>query len=54
MTGLSSIEVIDPKDRPASGKDIRPAIQLLDANGNELTIPNTTMPAQYFCLRMRW
>jgi len=48
VTGLSSIEVIDAKDRPSSGKDIRPAIQLLDESGNELTMPNTTMPAQYF------
>ena len=48
ITGLSSIEVIDPKDRSSSGKDIRPAIQLLDANGKELTMPNSTMPAQYF------
>ncbi len=48
ITGLSSIEVIDPKDRPAAGKDIRPAIELLDENGNELTLPNTNNPAQYF------
>ena len=48
ITGLSSIEVIDVKDRPSSGKDIRPAIQLFDTEGNELTMPNTTMPAQYF------
>ena len=30
MTGLSSIEVMDPADRPAAGKDIRPAIELVD------------------------
>ncbi len=48
ITGLSSIEVIDPKDRPAAGKDIRPAIELLDENGNELTLPNSNNPAQYF------
>ncbi len=48
ITGLSSIEVIDTKDRPSSGKDIRPVIQLLDEKGEELTMPNTTMPAQYF------
>ncbi len=47
ITGLSSIEVMDPKDRPASAKDIRPAIQLLDENNNELIIPNTTVTAQY-------
>ena len=48
ITGLSSIEVINPTDRPAAGKDIRPAIELLDENGNELTLPNTNNPAQYF------
>jgi len=30
LTGLSTMEVIDPKERPAAGKDIRPAIQLID------------------------
>ena len=48
ITGLSSIEVIDPKDRPAAGKDIRPAVELLDENGNELTLPGSNNPAQYF------
>ena len=48
LTGLSNIEVLDPKDRPSAGKDIRPAIQLLDANGKELKLPNTDVPAQYF------
>ena len=48
LTGLSNIEVLDPKDRPTAGKDIRPAIQLLDANGKELKLPNTDVAAQYF------
>ncbi|MDE1464721.1 DNA-directed RNA polymerase subunit beta' [Spartinivicinus poritis] len=48
FTGLSNIEVIDPKDRPSAGKDIRPAIQLLDSNGKELKMPGSDMPAQYF------
>ncbi|MGI9274596.1 MAG: DNA-directed RNA polymerase subunit beta' [Endozoicomonas sp.] len=48
LTGLSNIEVLDPKDRPTAGKDIRPAIQLLDANGKELKLPNTEVAAQYF------
>ena len=47
LTGLSSIAVIDPKDRPAAGKDIRPMIKLLDAKGNEVSFPGTTTPAQY-------
>ena len=48
LTGLSNIEVMDPKDRPSAGKDIRPAIQLLDENGKELKLPNTDVAAQYF------
>ena len=48
LTGLSNIEVMDPKDRPSAGKDIRPAIQLKDAHGNELKLPGTDVPAQYF------
>ena len=48
ITGLSSIEVMDPKERPASGKDLRPAIQLVDENGAELMMANTNIPAQYF------
>jgi len=48
LTGLTNIEVMDPKDRPASGKDIRPAIKMVDANGKELLLPGTDVPAQYF------
>ena len=39
LTGLSTMEVIDPKDRPAAGKDIRPAIQLVDENGDDVELP---------------
>ena len=48
LTGLTNIEVLDPKDRPAAGKDIRPAIKMVDANGKELLLPGTDVPAQYF------
>ncbi|RRJ82194.1 DNA-directed RNA polymerase subunit beta' [Aestuariirhabdus litorea] len=48
LTGLSNIEVLDPKDRPAAGKDIRPAVCLVDDNGNELKLADTNTPAQYF------
>ncbi|MAS26412.1 MAG: DNA-directed RNA polymerase subunit beta' [Oceanospirillaceae bacterium] len=47
LTGLSNIEVIDPKDRPAAGKDIRPMVKLVDASGNDVLLPNTNAPAQY-------
>ncbi|MDP0589347.1 MAG: DNA-directed RNA polymerase subunit beta' [Candidatus Endonucleobacter bathymodioli] len=48
LTGLSNTEVMDAKDRPSAGKDIRPTIQLVDANGKELKLPNIDVPAQYF------
>jgi len=47
LTGLSSIEIIDPAERPAAGKDLKPAITLVDENGNGLTLANTNVPAHY-------
>jgi len=48
VTGLTSLVVIDPKQRPAHGKDLRPLIKLLDENDQELNIAGTEMPARYF------
>ncbi|KEY91343.1 DNA-directed RNA polymerase subunit beta' [Candidatus Photodesmus blepharus] len=48
LTGLSSSEVTEPAARPAMGKDMRPAIKLVDENGNDVMIPGTDMPAHYF------
>ncbi|CAM4213371.1 DNA-directed RNA polymerase subunit beta' [Vibrio neonatus] len=48
LTGLSSSEVTDAAARPAAGKDMRPAIKLVDDKGNDVMIPGTDMPAQYF------
>ena len=47
LTGLSSIEVLDGSERPAAGKDLKPAVTLVDAEGNELYLANTTSPAHY-------
>ena len=47
LTGLSTIEVMDAKDRPQAGKDIRPLIKLLNADGSEVKLTGTDMPAQY-------
>ncbi|GMG88652.1 DNA-directed RNA polymerase subunit beta' [Biformimicrobium ophioploci] len=47
ITGLTSIEVIDPAERPAAGKDLKPAVTLVDENGNELTLANSNVPAHY-------
>jgi len=48
LTGLSSISIIDPAERPATGKDMRPAITLVDEKGKELCLAGTTVPAHYF------
>ncbi len=48
VTGLTSLEIIDPKQRPTAGKDLRPMVKLLDENGDELNIAGTDMPARYF------
>jgi DNA-directed RNA polymerase subunit beta' len=48
LTGLSSISVIDPAERPTTGKDMRPAITLVDDQGAELCLANTNVPAHYF------
>jgi len=47
VTGLASMEVIDPKQRPSSGKDLRPTVILVDEAGEELKIAGTDMPARY-------
>jgi DNA-directed RNA polymerase subunit beta' len=48
VTGLSSVVVMDPKQRPAAGKDMRPCVSLLDADGNDLCIAGSEQPARYF------
>ncbi|UVK78591.1 MAG: RNA polymerase subunit beta' [Sodalis sp. Ffu] len=48
LTGLSSIVVLDTAERTGSGKDLRPALKIIDANNNDVLIPGTDMPAQYF------
>ena len=47
QTGLTSTEVMDPSERPAAGKDLKPAVTLLDKDGNELTMPNSNQPVHY-------
>jgi DNA-directed RNA polymerase subunit beta' len=48
VTGLSSLVVIDPKQRGSAGKDLRPMVKLVDEGGNEINIPGTEIPTQYF------
>lgn len=48
LTGLSSIVVLDTAERTSVGKDLRPALKIVDIKGNDVLIPGTDMPAQYF------
>ncbi|MEL0306080.1 MAG: DNA-directed RNA polymerase subunit beta', partial [Halieaceae bacterium] len=48
FTGLSSISVMDVAERPTAGKDIRPAVTLVDGKGKELMLAGTNVPAHYF------
>ena len=47
ITGLSSIVITDPKQRGAAGKDLRPMVKLIDADGNDLCLAGTEVPAHY-------
>ncbi|MDX1344782.1 MAG: DNA-directed RNA polymerase subunit beta', partial [Sedimenticolaceae bacterium] len=47
-TGLSSLEIMDPNQRPAAGKDLRPMVKLVDDKGKDVMISGTNIPAQYF------
>ncbi|MCB1859478.1 MAG: DNA-directed RNA polymerase subunit beta', partial [Gammaproteobacteria bacterium] len=48
VTGISSIVVMDPKQRPSAGKDVRPMVKLVDSKGKDLNIAGTDIPAHYF------
>ena len=47
ITGLVRIEVMDPKQRSASAKDLRPMVRLVDESEEELRLPGTDAPAHY-------
>ena len=47
VTGLTSLVVIDPKQRPAAAKDMRPIVKLVDDKGEDLCIAGTDIPAHY-------
>ena len=47
VTGLSSLVIMDPKQRPSSGKDLRPLIKLIDEKGEDLCLAGTDLPAAY-------
>jgi DNA-directed RNA polymerase subunit beta' len=47
VTGLSSIVIVDPKQRGSAGKDLRPVARLVDAKDKEICFANTKIPAVY-------
>ncbi len=47
VTGVSSITVLDPKQRVSAGKDLRPLVKLVDKDGEDVMLPNTELAAQY-------
>jgi len=48
LTGLSSIIVTDAGQRSAAGKEMRPAVKLIDDKGNDVNIAGTEIPALYY------
>jgi len=47
VTGLTSLVVIDPKQRSSAAKDLRPMVKLVDEKGEDLCIAGTDIPAHY-------
>jgi len=47
VTGLSSVVILDPKQRGAAGKDLRPTAMLVVPKGNDICFANTEIPAVY-------
>ncbi|MCP4987929.1 MAG: DNA-directed RNA polymerase subunit beta' [Colwellia sp.] len=48
LTGLSSIVITDAAQRNATGKEMRPALKLVDAKGKDVMIAGTEIPALYY------
>ncbi|MBL4823618.1 MAG: DNA-directed RNA polymerase subunit beta' [Colwellia sp.] len=48
LTGLSSIIITDAAQRNARGKEMRPALKLVDAKGKDVMIAGTEIPALYY------
>ena len=48
LTGLTNIVVIDPTERPATARDLRPCVRVVDEQGNPVCHGETNSPVQYF------
>ena len=47
ITGLTNMMIMDPKERSSDAKEMRPVVILVDEDGAQLTLPDTTIPAHY-------
>ena len=47
VTGIGYWEVLDPKQRAGVGRDKRPAVKLINADGSDVFIPDTDQLASY-------
>jgi DNA-directed RNA polymerase subunit beta' len=47
LTGLASFVILDPKQRGATGRDLRPVAKLVDSDGSDVCFANTDIPAVY-------
>ena len=47
ITGLTNMMIMDPKERPSEAREMRPTVILVDADGAQLTFPDTSIPAHY-------
>jgi DNA-directed RNA polymerase subunit beta' len=48
VTGLASLTVLDPKQRGAAAKELRPMVKLIDESENDLCLAGTDIPAHYY------
>ncbi|MGQ0621454.1 MAG: DNA-directed RNA polymerase subunit beta' [Panacagrimonas sp.] len=47
ITGMTNLVITEPKTRGSAGKDLRPLLMLVDAEGKQLNFPGTDIPASY-------
>lgn len=48
LTGVSSIVILDISERTIIGKDLRPSLKIINKNNDDIFVPGTDIPAQYF------
>ncbi|PJD91307.1 MAG: DNA-directed RNA polymerase subunit beta' [Legionella sp.] len=48
LTGLSNIVIIDAKQRSVAGREMRPMVKLVTAEGEDIYLAGTNVPAQYY------